>query len=96
MKDMRQILSRPVVTEKSTAAKEGSNVVTFVVDKQANKCEIKDAVENCFKVSVETVRTINVAGKTKRTGKTQGRRASWKKAFVELKAGESIDIFEGV
>ncbi len=96
MKNMRQILSRPVVTEKSTTAKEGGNVVTFVVDKQANKCEIKDAVESCFKVSVETVRTINVAGKAKRTGKTQGRRASWKKAFVELKAGESIDIFEGV
>ena len=96
MRDMRQILARPVVTEKSTAVKEGGNVVTFVVDRHSNKCEIKNAVESCFKVSVEAVRTINVAGKAKRTGKTQGRRSSWKKAYVELKAGETIDIFEGV
>ncbi len=96
MKDPRQVLKRPVITEKTTVIKESDNVVAFVVDRKANKTEIKDSVEKVFKVKVDAVRTVNVAGKRKRTAKTTGKRSNWKKAYVTLEEGETIDIFEGV
>lgn len=96
MKDFTHVLKRPLVTEKSASAKEANNVVSFVVDKGANKAEIKDSIEKIFKVSVDSVRTVNIAGKRKRAGRLFGKRSNWKKAYVSLKEGESIEIFEGV
>ncbi len=96
MKDFGSVLRKPLVTEKTAAAKEENNVVSFVVDKNANKAEIKSSVQKIFNVAVESVRTVNVAGKLKRSGSVFGKRSNWKKAYVSLKDGESIEIFEGV
>ena len=96
MNDFRLILKSPIVTEKSTVLKESENTVSFVVDRNANKVEIRKAVEDVLKVKVVNVRTVNVAGKVKRTGQKLGKRSNWKKAYVSLKEGETIDIFEGV
>ncbi len=96
MNDFRQVLKSPIVTEKATILKESDNVVSFVVSRNANKVEIKKAVEDVLKVKVENIRTINVAGKLKRTGQKMGKRSNWKKAYVSLKKGEMIDLFEGV
>ena len=96
MNDFRQVLKSPIVTEKTTVLKESDNVVSFVVARNANKVEIKKAVEDVLNVKVENVRTINVAGKVKRTGQAMGKRSNWKKAYVSLKEGEMIDLFEGV
>jgi len=81
MKDLRQVIRRPVITEKSTIERETRNIVTF---------------EELFDVKVEDVRTLRVRGKMRRVGKTQGQRPSWKKARVRLRAGDSIEFFEGV
>ena len=78
MRDPRQILLRPLLTEKSTLLKESQNVVTFQVATDANKVEIRRAVETVFSVKVRDVRTSNVEGKLKRMGRHQGRRPSWK------------------
>jgi len=75
--------------------KEEVNQFAFEVDPRANKIQIKESVEKSFKVSVLKVRTMNVRGKKKRLGRTEGRKSSWKKALVTLKAGESIEYFEG-
>ncbi len=96
MADFRQVLKRPVITEKTTLMREANNVVSFVVGRDANKVEIKKAVEEILKVSVEGVRTVNVAGKVKRTGQKLGKRSNWKKAYVTLKDGDTIEVFEGV
>jgi large subunit ribosomal protein L23 len=96
MADFRQVLKRPVITEKTTLMREANNVVSFVVGRNVNKVEIKKAVEEILKVSVEGVRTINVAGKAKRTGQKLGKRSNWKKAYVTLKDGDTIEVFEGV
>jgi large subunit ribosomal protein L23 len=96
MKDARQIIRRPVITEKSTIDRETENVVTFSVDPRAGKIEIKQAVEQLFSVKVVEVRTSRVRGKTKRVGRSEGRRPDWKKARVRLAEGESIEFFEGV
>lgn len=96
MKDIRRILKSPVITEKSTLVKDLNNVVVFAVDRGVNKSEIKRSVEDVFKVKVNEVRTVNVAGKRKRTRTSFGKRSNWKKAYVTLAEGESIDIFEGV
>lgn len=95
MRDPRQILFRPLMTEKSTLLKESQNVVTFQVDPGANKVEIRHAVEAVFRVKVRDVRTSNVEGKLKRMGRYQGRRPSWKKAYVTLAPGHKIDLVEG-
>ncbi|MCE2390821.1 MAG: 50S ribosomal protein L23 [Proteobacteria bacterium] len=91
-----QILQRPIVTEKSTIERETDNVVTFAVHPDANKIEIKRAVERLFDVSVVDVRTSRVQGKKKRVGRFLGRRSSWKKARVKLRVGDHIEFFEGV
>lgn len=96
MKDARQILRRPVITEKSTIDREAQNIVTFDVDPRAGKIEIKAAVEQIFGVKVLGVRTLRVHGKRKRVGQKTGRRPDWKKARVRLAEGETIEFFEGV
>lgn len=88
------VIKKPLVTEKSTLAKDNNNVVAFVVNRDSNKIEIKTAAEKLFNVKVESVRTSNVAGKVKRTGKSIGKRSNWKKAFVTLQEGSNIDFFE--
>ncbi len=85
-----------MLTEKGTALKEADNKVMFRVAKEANKIEIKKAVEEIFKVKVDSVATINCKGKKKRLGRFEGRRPDWKKAIVTLKKGEKLDFIEGV
>ncbi len=92
----RQIIHKPIITEKSTIEREMYNIVSFAVDPRANKVEIKSAVETLFDVKVLEVRTSRVRGKTRRMGKHSGRRPDWKKARVQLREGDSIEFFEGV
>lgn len=91
----RQILIRPLMTEKSMRLKEAHNTVTFQVRPDANKVEIRAAVESVFNVKVSDVRTANFHGKLKRMGRHQGRRADWKKAIVTLAPGHTIQLVEG-
>lgn len=94
MKDPRDIIKRPVITEKSSDLIEGENKYTFVVDKKANKIEIKEAVEKLFNVTVVNVNTLNVKPKRRRVGRYEGFRGGYKKAIVELQAGDTIELFE--
>jgi large subunit ribosomal protein L23 len=96
MRNINEVIVRPVVTEKSHDQLDRLGAYTFVVAKDANKIEIAQAVEKQFKVKVTGVRTMRYAGKAKRMGKFAGRRASWKKAVVTLAEGDSIELFEGV
>ena len=97
------IIIKPILSEKMSGLEESENKYAFQVAKGANKLEIKNAIEECFEVHVEKVATMHVSGKRKRAtmrsgGKvirTEGARASWKKAIVTLRAGESIDLFRG-
>ena len=92
-----QVIRRPLVTEKSTMLREDTNVIAFEVDPNANKIEVKKAVEELFKVKVEEVRLFNVRGKMKRMGRWAGKRRDWRKAYVRLKEGEKApDFVEGV
>ena len=91
-----EIIKKPLITEKSTAQKEANNQLTFEVDRQANTVEIRHAVEKVFSVRVVKVRTMQMKGKVKRVGRTQGKRRDWKKAIVTLASGENIEFFEGV
>lgn len=91
-----QVLKRPLVTEKSTIAREEQNIVTFAVDPRANKHEIRSAVESLFSVEVLDVRTIRMPRKSRRLGRFVGRRPEWKKAIVRLAQGQKIEFFEGV
>jgi large subunit ribosomal protein L23 len=91
----REIIVRPLMTEKSMRQKEEQNTVTFRVHPDANKVEIRSAVEQVFNVKVSDVRTASFEGKMKRMGKHQGRRADWKKAIVTLAPGHKIDLVEG-
>lgn len=93
MKTLYDVIKSPVITEKATILKEGRKVV-FKVAKSATKKEIKDAVENLFKVKVENVRTAVLPGKWKRIGRSVGRTSAWKKAIVTLKEGEKLDFIE--
>lgn len=89
------IIKRPLITEKTSIQKEDYNQMSFEVDRKANRVEIKRAIENIFKVNVDTVRTMQVKGKTKQRGRVVGKRRNWKKAVVKLMPGERIDFFEG-
>ena len=93
MKSVRDVIIRPVVSEKSYAAIE-RNTYTFLVDTRANKTEIKEAVQAIWDVRVMSVNTLNRKGKTKRRGYTTGRRPDEKRAVVTLAEGDSIEIFE--
>ncbi|GGA81111.1 50S ribosomal protein L23 [Neiella sp. HB171785] len=90
-----KVLLAPVVSEKSTMAAENNNTVVFKVVTDADKREIKAAVEKLFEVEVTGVRTVSVKGKTKRHGARFGRRSDWKKAYVTLKDGSEIDFVGG-
>ena len=92
--EARDILIRPIVTEKSTALMEQGKY-TFRVPLAATKIQIRQVVEQIFKVKVQAVNTMRYEGKLKRMGRTQGRRSDWKKAVVTLKPGEAIELFEG-
>ncbi|SEJ37151.1 large subunit ribosomal protein L23 [Propionispira arboris] len=91
--DARDILIRPLITERTTELMAEGKYV-FVVAKAANKIEISKAVSDIFKVKVESVNTVNVLGKVKRMGRSIGKRSDYKKAIVKLAAGETIEFFE--
>lgn len=91
----RDVLLRPLVTEKTSAMMQ-ENKYTFIVPLGANKTEIRQAVEAIFKVKVLNVNTIRVMGKTKRMGKYEGKRSDYKKAIVKLAEGNTIPVFEGM
>jgi len=93
-RDPRQIVLRPLVTEKATTLKDDHNQVSFQVAFDANKVEVRRAVEAIFKVKVSDVRTQVVFGKEKRMGRFVGRRATWKKAVVQLAPDSKIELFE--
>lgn len=95
MKHYSEVILAPLVTEKGTLVGELGNQFLFKVAPDANKIEIKKAVEDFFKVKVVRVHTVNLLGKKRRVGRIQGQRASWKKAYVTLAEGQSIDFFEG-
>lgn len=95
MKDYRDIIIKPLVTEKSMNLL-ADNKYTFIVDKRANKTEIKNAIENIFTVKVESVNTMNIKGKPKRMGRFEGKKPDRKKAIVSLKPGQKIRLFEGM
>lgn len=96
MKSLRHVINSPLITEKGTLVNEQGNQVLFKVRPEANKVEIKRAVEAFFKVKVDKVRTINYLGKTKRVGRSAGRRSNWKKAYVTIAEGQRIDFFENM
>src|SRR5262245_29888427 len=109
MRAPQSIIKRPLLTEKSARLRETGGAaqrpaegdeyaqqVVFEVARDANKIEIRHAIESLFKVSVTQVRTVVTRGKAKRVGRFSGRRPAWKKAFVTLKAGDTIAFFEGV
>ena len=96
MKTLYNVLLAPLLTEKGTLLKEKDNKVVFKVARDANKIEIKKAVEEIFKVKVDSVSTMNCKGKLKRLGKYEGKRPDWKKAIVTLKKGEKLDFIEGL
>ena len=93
--EARDILVRPLITERTTALMQEGKYV-FVMDKRANKIQIGKAVEEVFKVKVAAVNTVNVLGKMKRMGRSIGKRSDYKKAIVKLAPGETIEFFEGV
>jgi len=92
--DIRNIIKKPIVTEKAASLKEQSNKYTFAVDKDANKFQIKQAVETLFKVKVESVHTATYVGKEKRMGAHSGYRSDWKKAIVKIKKGQEIQMVD--
>lgn len=93
-KESYQIIQKPIITEKSTRLMDTDNKYIFRVDPRANKMEIGKAVEELFNVKVLSVNTMNVRGKPRRLRYGQeGKRSNWKKAIVQLKEGDSIDLF---
>jgi len=90
-----EVLRRPVITEKNTLLVE-QNKYTFEVATEANKPQIKEAVEKAFKVKVSAVNVVHMPGKMRRAGRRRGMTTSWKKAIVTLEPGNKIELFEGV
>ena len=90
MSTLYNIIKRPIVTEKGVARKDAERTLCFEVSADANKTEIKNAVQTLFKIKVENVRTSVTAGKLRRRGRYTGYRSDWKKAYVRLKAGEKM------
>jgi len=95
MRGPHQVVLKPLLTEKGTRLKEEGNQYIFRVARTANKVEIRQAIEQLFKVTVLDVRTAHVRGKVKRLGRFQGRKPSWKKAIATLKEGDWIELYEG-
>lgn len=94
MKYAHEILLRPLITEKTMAARDKTDQFYFKVNPMATKLEITNAVEKAFSVKVLSVQTLNVLGKKKRRGRMLGKRADWKKAIVRLAPGDTIKYFE--
>ena len=95
MKNIYAIIKKPLFTEKGSSLKESENKILVEVSKDANKIEIKRAIEENFKVKVDKVATIHVTGKWKRYGRSIGKRPDRKKAIITLKKGEKLDFIEG-
>ncbi len=93
--DLYEVIRRPLITEKSTML-QGVGKYTFEVAIDANKAQIKEAVEKAFSVKVDAVNTVIMKGKIKRMGRNAGKTKDWKKAVVTLRSGEKIEFFEGV
>jgi large subunit ribosomal protein L23 len=96
MKDLSQVVRRPLITERGADLREKYNQYLFEVAPEANKHEIQQAVEHYFGVRVLNVRTLNYRGKAKRLGRFAGRRSGWKKAIVTLAPEDTIDLFDMV
>jgi large subunit ribosomal protein L23 len=96
VRDIYDVIAAPLITEKGTLVSEEGNQVVFRVRREANKSEIRHAVETIFKVQVKKVRTTNYLGKQRRVGRNVGRKPAWKKAYVTLAEGQRIDFFEAV
>ena len=96
MKNPREIIIQPLITEKGTHIRDDANGYQFKVNKNANKIEIKNAIEKLFDVEVRKVNTINYKGKPKSLGRFVGKRSSWKKAVVFLMEGQNIKEFDAV
>ena len=92
MNNYRDIIKAPIITEKSANLAQTQNTYVFKVAVNANKTAIKQAIESIFKVKVESVNTVNVRGKAKRVGKYRGTTAKYKKAYVKLASGSTIDL----
>jgi len=92
--DVHAVLVQPLLTEKITGLREQTNTVGFIVHSDANRVQIKRAVETLLKVKVEKVNVMNVRGKVKRLGRFSGKQSDWKKAFVTLKKGEKLELYE--
>lgn len=95
-REPRTIVRRALISEKGTRIREGKNGYLFEVARDANKIEIKQAIESIFSVKVDAVHTLRVHGKPKRLGRHAGHRSDWKKAIVTLKKGSTIELFEQV
>jgi large subunit ribosomal protein L23 len=96
MKDVRSIVKKALITEKGTVLRELRNQYFFEVARDANKIEIKRAVESIFNVKVKTVQTMQIRGKIKRQGRFAGKRSDWKKAVVTLQPDQKIELFEQI
>jgi large subunit ribosomal protein L23 len=96
MKAYHHLIKGPIITEKTHAMREANNKLTLRVDVKANKIEIRQAIEALFKVKVLAVNTVQMLGKKKRLGKSEGKRPDWKKAIVTLAPGEKIAGYEGL
>lgn len=94
MAELHEVLIRPIVTEKSMMLSETDNIYVFEVGERVNKIQIRQAVESLFGVRVQAVRTLIVRGKSKRFGRFYGKRSNWKKAYVKLAEGDTLDFFE--
>jgi large subunit ribosomal protein L23 len=90
-----EIIKRPLDTEKLDRMRDRENKFAFEIDLKANKTEVKQAIEQLFKVKVLDVKTSIVRGKFRRIGRSEGQRPNWKKAIVTLKEGDAIQLFEG-
>ncbi len=93
--NIHQVIKGPLITEKLDKAREKYRQYSFIVDRKATKHDVSNAVKALFKVTVEEVRTTIMRGKIKRVGQTMGQRSNFKKAFVVLKEGDKIELFEG-
>ena len=91
--NLYEVIQRPLVTEKGVAKKDSERTLCFQVHADANKTQVKAAVEKLFKVKVDEVRTATFEGKLRRRGRFSGYRSDWKKAYVKLKAGEKVPDF---
>jgi len=95
LREPRDVIIRPIITEKGTFVKSQSKYI-FEVSMPANKHEVKKAIENLFKVHVLKVNIIRMKGKVKSIGRFTGKKKDWKKAMVTLREGETIELFEGL